>query len=277
MAVSKRLRFEILRRDNHACRYCGRCAPEVKLTVDHVTPETLGGSDDPSNLVAACAECNGGKSSVPADAALVADVSADAFRWAAAMRQAAEELADKDEAMELVLDAVQEAWKPFWLPADWAGSVVTFIHAGLDQEALLSLVAVAYRKRGLDSGRWSYFCGCCWKRIRQLQDRAHVIVTGQIPNSQTAPLSTVWTAAEVEEFESDAIDQARELLGEDRVGRLLSSPKLPPCRHGVVRHCGDPVCVIEDSALLIVTSERLKEFSDRDDAVMTEAEALIDG
>lgn len=23
MAISKRLRYEILRRDNHACRYCG--------------------------------------------------------------------------------------------------------------------------------------------------------------------------------------------------------------------------------------------------------------
>ena len=32
MAVSKRLRFEILRRDNHACRYCGQMAPDVKLT-----------------------------------------------------------------------------------------------------------------------------------------------------------------------------------------------------------------------------------------------------
>lgn len=33
MAVSKRLRYEILRRDDHACRYCGDRAPDVKLTV----------------------------------------------------------------------------------------------------------------------------------------------------------------------------------------------------------------------------------------------------
>lgn len=66
MTVSKRLRFEILRRDNHACRYCGGVAPDATITVDHVVPVALGGSDDPSNLVAACKDCNAGKSSVPA-------------------------------------------------------------------------------------------------------------------------------------------------------------------------------------------------------------------
>ena len=41
MAVSKRLRYEILRRDNHTCRYCGESAPDVKLTIDHVVPVSL--------------------------------------------------------------------------------------------------------------------------------------------------------------------------------------------------------------------------------------------
>lgn len=41
MAVSKRTRYEVLRRDNHACRYCGASAPEVKLTVDRSRVEEL--------------------------------------------------------------------------------------------------------------------------------------------------------------------------------------------------------------------------------------------
>ena len=57
MPVSKRLRYEILRRDNHACRYCGGTAPDVVITVDHVVPVALGGSDDAGNLVAACKDC----------------------------------------------------------------------------------------------------------------------------------------------------------------------------------------------------------------------------
>lgn len=90
MAVSKRLRYEILRRDNHACRYCGAAAPGVKLNVDHVIPTSLGGSDAPTNLVTACADCNGGKTSSMPNAMPVADVDQETFRQAASLRQEAE-------------------------------------------------------------------------------------------------------------------------------------------------------------------------------------------
>lgn len=62
MALSKTLRFAILSRDGFKCRYCGRKPPEVELHVDHVQPKSLGGKDKESNLVAACRDCNGGKS-----------------------------------------------------------------------------------------------------------------------------------------------------------------------------------------------------------------------
>lgn len=90
MAVSKRLRYEILRRDNHACRYCGATAPNVKLNVDHVIPKSLGGSDKPSNLVASCADCNAGKTSSLPDAMPVADVDQETFRRAAELKRDSE-------------------------------------------------------------------------------------------------------------------------------------------------------------------------------------------
>src|ERR1039457_6499184 len=98
VAVSKRLRYEVFRRDNHACRYCGATAPDVKLTIDHVVPKALGGSDtDPANLVTACEPCNAGKTSTNPDAPLVADVAQDALRWAKALTQSAEVmLAEQD-------------------------------------------------------------------------------------------------------------------------------------------------------------------------------------
>lgn len=86
MSVSKRLRFEVLRRDNHTCRYCGRSAPEVKLEVDHVTPRALSGSDDPWNLVAACEDCNRGKSAMDAEQPLVAGPSEEVIRSVRAAR-----------------------------------------------------------------------------------------------------------------------------------------------------------------------------------------------
>lgn len=88
MAVSQRLRYEILRRDNHACRYCGATAPDVKLNVDHVIPTSLGGSDKPDNLVAACVDCNGGKTSSMPNAMPVQDVNQETFRKAVANQQA---------------------------------------------------------------------------------------------------------------------------------------------------------------------------------------------
>lgn len=90
MAVSKRLRYEVLRRDNHACRYCGASAPDVKLNVDHVIPTSLGGPDKPTNLVTACADCNAGKTSSMPNAMPVADVEQETFRQAADVRQEAD-------------------------------------------------------------------------------------------------------------------------------------------------------------------------------------------
>lgn len=55
------LRMSILTRDHYTCQYCGRRAPEVKLHVEHVISRHDGGADHPSNLVAACTDCNYGK------------------------------------------------------------------------------------------------------------------------------------------------------------------------------------------------------------------------
>lgn len=55
-------RFAVLVRDAYTCQYCGRRAPEVELHVDHRKPVSQGGSDTLDNLVAACVDCNLGKS-----------------------------------------------------------------------------------------------------------------------------------------------------------------------------------------------------------------------
>ena len=61
-AVSERIRYQVLSRDNFRCRSCGRGAnDDVKLTVDHVRPVDWGGTNDISNLLTLCEECNRGK------------------------------------------------------------------------------------------------------------------------------------------------------------------------------------------------------------------------
>lgn len=51
---------QLLERDGHACVYCGETTPD-KLTIDHLIPKILGGTDDFWNLAIACATCNGSK------------------------------------------------------------------------------------------------------------------------------------------------------------------------------------------------------------------------
>jgi hypothetical protein len=63
--LSKRTRFEILKRDGFRCVYCGATPMDQPLHVDHVLAVANGGSDDPANLVASCEPCNLGKSAVP--------------------------------------------------------------------------------------------------------------------------------------------------------------------------------------------------------------------
>lgn len=61
MAVTKRTRFEVFKRDSFTCQYCGRSAPDVVLEADHIHPRAEGGADDILNLITACYDCNRGK------------------------------------------------------------------------------------------------------------------------------------------------------------------------------------------------------------------------
>lgn len=62
MSISKKLRFEVFKRDKFTCQYCGKSAPDVVLHVDHIEPKSKGGEDDLLNLATACVACNLGKS-----------------------------------------------------------------------------------------------------------------------------------------------------------------------------------------------------------------------
>jgi len=55
-------RFEIFKRDNFTCQYCGRSAPMVQLELDHIKPQTKHGDNSKNNLITSCKECNIGKS-----------------------------------------------------------------------------------------------------------------------------------------------------------------------------------------------------------------------
>ena len=202
MAISKRLRFEILRRDGHTCRYCGRSTPEVKLTVDHVVPVALGGADDPTNLVAACIDCNAGKSSVAGDQQKVTAAAESAIRWADAIRLAADARQRERHQFDSEIASFGASWseysyeatetvtvrKPVPREKDWENSIKRFLALGVTLEAMDEFIAAAMSPRVRTYDAWRYFCGCCWKEVRRIQELAAASLEGRpAPTDATEP------------------------------------------------------------------------------------------
>lgn len=180
MAISQRLRYEILRRDGHRCRYCGASAQDSQLTVDHVRPVALGGTDDPTNLVTACQPCNSGKSSTEPDAPLLADVAAADLEWRARVASALEAVRAQHAEISAAVDCVGEAWDS-WTWTDrkgqrhhfakgngWRASVRLMLDRGLSVADLEACIEIAMEAHPDDE--WSYFCGVAWNTLRRAQE-----------------------------------------------------------------------------------------------------------
>jgi hypothetical protein len=181
MAVTKALRYQILRRDGFRCHYCGATAEQSKLRVDHVIPEALGGPTEPGNLVTACHDCNAGKAATPPDAASVATLDERNVEWATALEQAKANASAKwekrrDNAMEF--KALWDDWKdpdgrPMPLPDDYPDALETWLRRGLTKADLRELVHVAMAKKNLPNvATFRYFAGCCRRRLTELETEA---------------------------------------------------------------------------------------------------------
>jgi len=92
--ISKKIRFEVLKRDSFKCQYCGACAPDVLLQVDHINPVAKGGDNDIINLITSCIKCNQGKSDIP-----LSDHSA-----VEKSRKQLEELQERHEQLEMMME-----------------------------------------------------------------------------------------------------------------------------------------------------------------------------
>ena len=65
--LSKKIRFEVFKRDKFTCQYCGRMSPDVILEVDHIEPVAEGGDNEITNLITSCRDCNRGKGNMTMD------------------------------------------------------------------------------------------------------------------------------------------------------------------------------------------------------------------
>jgi len=56
--IDPEVRWAVFRRDGYACL---RCGTDSDLTIDHIHPVALGGTNHPSNLQTLCRGCNANK------------------------------------------------------------------------------------------------------------------------------------------------------------------------------------------------------------------------
>lgn len=114
-SLSKKIRFEVFKRDSFKCQYCGQSAPDVILEVDHIDPISKDGSDEMVNYITACKACNAGKS----------DRKLDDHTTLAKQKAQLHELNDRREQLEMMvkwrsgmkdlkdsqINALEAAWK----------------------------------------------------------------------------------------------------------------------------------------------------------------------
>lgn len=167
--VSKRVRFEVFKRDAFACQYCGATPPKVVLEVDHVDPVSAGGTNDIDNLVTACFPCNRGKSN-----RLLSVVPQSLSDKAAEVAEREEQLAGYQAILRAKRERIEDdTWAVF---ARWReqtdttherfNSVKRFIELlGLDEVFDAVDVTMGARIYG-DKREWLYFCKVCWNKVK---------------------------------------------------------------------------------------------------------------
>ena len=165
MAISKSLRFDIFRRDKFVCQYCGRTPPDVVLEVDHITPVSQGGDDEPPNLVTSCYDCNRGKGAKILETAIEPhDLDLDYLeaeqRLAELQRyKKLKRKIDKatQETILTLQDFFQEQIKTSWAPESSSFRWL-FYHHDPEQIEHAIVLASEQSQSGSPTEKWKYAC-----------------------------------------------------------------------------------------------------------------------
>lgn len=172
VALSKKLRFDVFKRDGFACMYCGQTPPAVVLEADHILPVCEGGKNRMDNLVTACFDCNRGKGKTKLDvvpeslADRAARIKESESQLRAFRKVIAAQAARIDDDVWQVLRALFGPSTVEVKKADYQ-SVKGFIQR-MPLDRVLEAADIATIKfRWGGSKMFPYFCGVCWRMIEE--------------------------------------------------------------------------------------------------------------
>ena len=173
--LSRRVRFEVFKRDGFRCSYCGQHPPDVLLEVDHIIPVCEGGEDVEDNLTTACFACNRGKAgipltrvpqSLPEKAAEIAEREEQLAGYRAVMKARADRI-EQDAFDVAAILLFKKPGEEFGVDRRWLLSIKKFIDLlPLHEIEEAAELACANAPRGSDYRRFLYFCKVCWNKIK---------------------------------------------------------------------------------------------------------------
>lgn len=165
-ALSKRKRFDVLKRDSFTCCYCGSTPPKVVLEVDHIIPVSKGGDNNLLNLTTSCFDCNRGKSNKELTEIPNA-IDFDSERLVQ-YKQYVKYVKDKAKIRKQEIDMVCEVFENHknnkWTPSDKYRSTIGQFLDKLSLEQVIDAMERACNSRA--DGDIKYFCGVCWRIIK---------------------------------------------------------------------------------------------------------------
>lgn len=182
--LSLRTRFDIFKRDRFTCQYCGRKPPEVILEVDHVDPVSKGGGCDELNLLTSCFECNRGKAdgklnTIPESRAKQVQ---DRIDIAAQTEALSAFLLEEREKADRIIEILSTYWcdksaKPKdigkFRMSDYRENSLRRFLKFLTSPEIQEAIDIAHSRfptYANDMRTWKYFCGICWKLIKEGRD-----------------------------------------------------------------------------------------------------------
>lgn len=171
MAVSKKIRFEVFKRDGFTCQYCGNHPPEVMLEVDHIEPRSKGGKDDIMNLLTSCFACNRGKSDrtlqvIPITLAENIEIIKEREKQYQQYQKILRDISKRVTNEIIEVEAIFKTRYPAYRFTDQFNLSVKKFISKLGVDEVRDSMETAISKCDQFDNALKYFCGICWRKIK---------------------------------------------------------------------------------------------------------------
>lgn len=170
-SLSKKIRFEIFKRDGFCCQYCSAKPPKVPLEIDHIIPVINGGDNSLINLTTSCFDCNRGKGARELTLVPISTIKKiERLKIAQDQYKEFQKILSKEkkiisEQIEQVNQVYSNSFDGWELSERFKLQVKNFIQRmGIDE--VLESMEIACSRISDNTKCIKYFCGICWNKIK---------------------------------------------------------------------------------------------------------------